>query len=131
MTDPQKWLAERITTPQERAGTSRERRYQFERDVLVAVLSKVWPSHLKQAADDTLLWSEVVCIHSPAGLLPWTVPPDRTVLFAHLEHADLESCRDDKTSASTRDGRLRELLRMLVLPPPPPAPATKKRRRKS
>lgn len=102
-------LAARITTPQERSEAGRERRYQAERDLLVAILSRIWPAHITRASRRTLVWHDVICIHSPAGPLAWGLPPDRAHLFAHLERA---ACKWDGHGASERDARLRALLRL-------------------
>ncbi len=59
-----------------------------ERNNLVAVFSRMWPSHLAQHPEDDASWSSdwmtIVCIHSPAGQLTWHVHDSHRHLFAHL-----------------------------------------------
>lgn len=68
----------------------------FERDALIAVLSKVWPSHLMRHPGDDVAWfkghdlSLIVCIHSPAGRLAWHIADEDAPLFAHLRTRDHE-----------------------------------------
>jgi hypothetical protein len=122
-------LQHKLTTPRERSEAPRERRYQAERDLLVAVLSRIWPAHITEAAQRTLVWTDVVCIHSPAGQLAWGLPADRAQLFAHLTR---EACDWDGHTPSQRDARLRALLKLETLTPapgePPATPAPRRRR---
>ena len=133
---PAEVLAQRLTTPRERSNNARERRYQAERDLLVANLSKIavalkpldprWSAHITTAARSTLVWSEIVCIHSPVGQLAWGLPMDRAHLFAHLEHA---TCEWDGHGPSQRDARLRQLLTLETLAPQAAPVAPPRRRR--
>jgi hypothetical protein len=93
-----------------RSEHARERRYQAERDACYAVFSKLWPSHITPAEQNSLIHSEIVCIHSPAGQLAIGLPADRAHLFAHLERTASDW---DGHSAAERVGRLRRLLDML------------------
>lgn len=115
-----------LKTAHERSEAARERRYQAERDLLVAVLSRIWPSHITTAGRRSIIWSEVVCIHSPAGQLAWGLPPDRQHWFSHLERS---ACEWDRHGASERAARLRALLKMPTItaekPKRPRAKATK------
>lgn len=124
-------FALQLRTPHERSAHARERRYQAERDLLVAVLSKIWPSHIRSAARRTLVWTDVICIHSPAGQLAWGLPVDRAHWFAHLERV---ACTWDGHSAGERDSRLRALLRLepgdLVNAPAHQSPGRRRTRRK-
>jgi hypothetical protein len=118
-------LAQRIKLPRERSEAARERRYQAERDLLVAVLSRIWPSHITSAARMKLHFSEVVCIHSPVGQLAWGLPPERTHLFDHLERSH---CDWDGHGPSERAARLRQLLKTpLASAAVEPAKATSRR----
>lgn len=47
-----------------------------ERDLLVAVLARQWPSHIMQHEHSPASHRAVVCIHSPFGQLTWSVPND-------------------------------------------------------
>ena len=56
-----------------------------ERNLLIGVLSRLWPSHLSPSAtpqQDRV----VVCVHSPAGQLAWHISQQEAVdTFAHLK----------------------------------------------
>jgi len=47
-----------------------------ERDLLVAVLARQWPSHIMRHEHSPASHRAVVCIHSPFGQLTWSVPND-------------------------------------------------------
>lgn len=92
-----------------RSEHARERRYQAERDLLVAVLSRLFPSHI-MPLKGRRIWTEAVCIHTPAGQLAWGLAVDRLEWFTHLER----SANDwDGHSAGERFARLRKLLVLL------------------
>lgn len=59
-----------------------------ERDMLVALLSKLWPAHLSRHEgeweDD---WRNIVCVHTPMGQAAWHVHDSEMPLFAHLSLA--------------------------------------------
>jgi len=112
-----------LRTARERSEHARERRYQAERDLLVAVLSRIWPSHITSAGQRKLVWTDVVCIHSPAGPLTWGLPVDRAHWFDHLER---RACKWDGTGAGERGARLRALLKLETLTPDP-TPARRRR----
>jgi hypothetical protein len=114
----------KVQTPRERAEAPRERRYQAERDLLVAVLSRFFPSHITPVNQPSLAWTEVVCIHTPAGQLAWGLPPERMQWFAHLERTASDW---DGHRVSERDARLRKLLTIDM----PPAKSTPKARRRA
>jgi len=63
-----------------------------ERDRLVAVLSKLWPSHLADHPADDLTWDDewrtIVCVHSPVGQLTWHIKDGEQPLFVHLSKGD-------------------------------------------
>lgn len=63
-----------------------------ERNRLVSVLSKFWPSHLCLHPDSDKAWDPewltIVCIHSPVGQLTWHIHDDHRLLFAHLQVSD-------------------------------------------
>lgn len=96
-----------------------------ERDLLVAALARVYPSHLMQSTrmDAKGERQTVICIHSPAGQLPWTLPrrtldknaADDAVQASggtlHMALADLEITPNDWDGAKTKDrlDRLRRL----------------------
>lgn len=59
-----------------------------ERNALVCVLSKLWPSHLCEHPVDPKWdkeWLWVVCIHSPVGQLSWHIHISELENFAHLK----------------------------------------------
>jgi hypothetical protein len=94
----------------QKSAHARERRWQAERDLLVAVMSRIWPSHLAQPEGHRMdsLMSEIICIHSPVGQLAWGMPPDHAPWFAHLKHD--RTCRWDRHNMGDRMARLRKLL---------------------
>lgn len=53
-----------------------------ERDKLISVLSKLWPSHLSLSDKSNRF---VVCVHSPEGQLTWHVLQQERDLFLHLK----------------------------------------------
>ncbi len=55
--------------------------------VLVAVLSRVWPSHLAPPLKPQQTFKWIVCIHSPAGPMVWRVSDEELSLFDHLERS--------------------------------------------
>lgn len=123
-----------IKTRQERAEAPRERRYQAERDKLVAVLSKIFPAHITPMIEDPRTpaipalkksFSESVCIHTPAGQMAWALPFDREHLFAHLERSASDW---DGHTASTRNARLDKLIAMPREELLPTAPAPRRRK---
>ena len=56
-----------------------------ERQMLISLLSRLWPSHLSEAQRPNAIAQSVVCIHSPAGQLAWLVSDEELPLFDHLE----------------------------------------------
>ncbi len=56
--------------------------------VLVAVLSRVWPSHLAPPLKPQVTFKWIVCVHSPAGFLVWRVSDEELPLFDHLERRE-------------------------------------------
>lgn len=59
-----------------------------ERNRVVAVLSKLWPSHLARHPEEDTTWERdwmtIICLHSPVGQLTWHVHDSQRFLFAHL-----------------------------------------------
>jgi len=58
-----------------------------ERDILVAVLAALWPSHLSRHEggeweDD---WRNIVCVHTPNGQATWHIHDSELVFFRGLE----------------------------------------------
>ena len=59
-----------------------------ERNMLVAALTKVWPSYLALHPDDSSWdpeWRTTVFVMSPAGQLSWHIHDSEKYLFDHLE----------------------------------------------
>lgn len=61
----------------------------WERNQLVGVLSRLYPSHLakhpesdKEWEDD---WRNIVCVHTPAGQATWHLHDSDMPMFKHLE----------------------------------------------
>jgi hypothetical protein len=68
-----------------------------ERNALVAVMTKVWPSHLldhpRNLPDYDPEYPVAVCVHIPeAGQQGWHVHRDELHLFSHLKGLDIPSC---------------------------------------
>lgn len=67
-----------------------ESRAYFERDSLIVVLSKVWPSHLMEHPPDDAWFKThnqawIVCVHSPVGRLAWHIADEDLPRFVHLK----------------------------------------------
>lgn len=79
-----------------------------ERDLLVRALSTVYPSHLmyRKGHQPAGAKKVVVCIHSPAGQLAWTIPKEIQPQFSHLE---LTANDWDGHKTADRFARLAEL----------------------
>jgi hypothetical protein len=60
--------------------------------MLVAILSRIWPSHRCLPRRKQKNLPEMVCVHSPAGILMWRISEQEAPLFEHLalseNHAD-------------------------------------------
>lgn len=59
-----------------------------ERNMLVAVLSKVYPAHLLLHPDSDKTWDadwrHIICVHLPTGQATWHVHDSEWHLFIHL-----------------------------------------------
>lgn len=80
-----------------------------ERDLLVRALSLLYPAHLmRHVGHHSGNRKPVVCIHSPAGQLAWTIPDDMAGQYSHLEETanDWDGCK-----TSERMTRLLNLIR--------------------
>lgn len=58
-----------------------------ERNMLVAALSRLYPSHLMKHPDDPIWdgdWRWIVCIEGPAGQMTWHLHDSHLPLFNHL-----------------------------------------------
>jgi len=68
----------------------------YERDTLVAVLTRIWPSHLMRHPSDDAEWfkshsqSLIVCVHAPCGRLAWHISDEDAERFAHLKQKQHE-----------------------------------------
>ena len=91
----------------------REHRYQTQRDLVVAVLTRLAAkhAHITRMSGTKLAWTEGICIHSPVGQLAWGLAPDREPLFHGLPRW---TCAWDRHNASERDARLRKLTALPV-----------------
>jgi hypothetical protein len=113
----------------ERDAARRHRKqFAYARNEVIAVLTRIWESHLMPPAGllKTLDERLIVCIHSPAGHLWWAIESDEVdPLFSHLK-PPLEKSHWDKSTRAEQSGRL-ELLRSTVrLNPIPVIGATPK-----
>ena len=59
-----------------------------ERDCLVALVSKHYPSHLCRHPDEDTSWEDdwrwIVCVHLPAGQVTWHIHDSELSMFEHL-----------------------------------------------
>ncbi len=63
----------------------------FERDMLIVLLTKIYPAHLADHPDGDgweADWKNIVCIHTPAGQLSWHIHKSELPLFAHLSRRE-------------------------------------------
>ena len=60
----------------------------FERDILVSLLSKLYPSHLARHPDSDVTWENdwrnIVCVHLPTGQATWHIHDSELPFFEHL-----------------------------------------------
>lgn len=79
-----------------------------ERDQLVAVLTKLWPSHLSldPHSDDEDEFRYVVCVHTPMGQATWHIHESELPLFEHLYEAP------DHWDGHTTDEKYERLAKM-------------------
>ena len=60
-----------------------------ERDLLVSLISKIYPSHLARHPDSDLTWENdwrnIVCVHLPTGQATWHIHDSELPFFAHLQ----------------------------------------------
>lgn len=63
-----------------------------ERDMLVAALSKSYPSHLARHPDSDTTWEDawrhIVCVHLPTGQATWHLHDSEWFLFTHLTYRE-------------------------------------------
>jgi hypothetical protein len=78
-----------------------------ERDLLVRALSLHYPSHLSDYSSSRTK-RQVVCIHTPAGQIAWTVPDDLLDSYKHLQHTANDW---DKHKTADRIERLARLVK--------------------
>lgn len=83
-----------------------------ERDELVALLSKLYPSHLAEHDPDDPdwdpAWQTIVCIHTPWGQASWHVKWETEyALFEHLDQENIYSDWDGHSTEQKYD-RLRQ-----------------------
>ena len=64
----------------------------WERNQLLVLLSKIYPSHLCEHPDDDLYWDAewrwIVCIHIPNSQATWHIHDSEKHFFDHLEIKD-------------------------------------------
>jgi hypothetical protein len=76
-----------VTTIEQHALVQRDQAY-AERDALVCVISKLWPSHIMahppEDKDWDPEWMHIVCVHSPVGQLTWHIHNRELPMFGHL-----------------------------------------------
>lgn len=80
-----------------------------ERCRLLAVLSCLFPSHLTPRKNNRREWA--LCIHSPAGLLTWSLRAHEVPSFRHLER--LTEPHWDGATSEVQFSRLDSLIKHL------------------
>lgn len=84
-------IAEELPEPllETRQGKAARERAFRDRDALVVVLSKVWPSHLMRPPTMNMSFAPnyqwIVCIHSPVGHLGWRICDTAMPQYGHLQ----------------------------------------------
>lgn len=94
-------------TVSDRLAAARANRHKFiaERNLLLAVFTRLWPSHVAPSKYGGWPWT--VCVHSPAGQLAWRITDEeRTTIFAHLP---MQASDWDGHTTAKRTRRLQEL----------------------
>ena len=88
MTTKLKRLREQAEEAKTREQWAFDNQYEIyaERDLLVSVLARLWPSHVMShtKAPDAPSRKRVICIHSPAGKLAWTIPTDLEPIYQRM-----------------------------------------------
>lgn len=91
-----------------------------ERNQLVAVLSKLFPSHLMihPAADTTWEdgWRTIVCVHTPTVNAVWHFHDSERDLVSHLDDSTVVCAGWDGRSPAEKYERLAQLSDKRVLP---------------
>jgi len=113
---------ERLVEEEESDELRRERRYQPDRDAVLALCTRFiqecrpvgWSAHITPSETEKLSHAQMVCIHSPLGQMAWGLSMERASWFKHLK---LTKCRWDKHTANERTARLRKLLTLSALVP--------------
>ncbi len=63
-----------------------------ERNALVALLTKLFPSHMMHHEESDLQWEDdwrnIVCVVLPTGQACWHIHDSEVKLFNHLQHKD-------------------------------------------
>ena len=85
-----------------------------ERNYLVAVISKIWPSHLTKhlPADDPdwhEQWLNVVCVHVAGKRCAWHIHDSEVHLFHHLKQSPIPDHDYDGMTTAEKYGRLSRL----------------------
>jgi hypothetical protein len=95
-----------------------------ERNELIGVLARMYPSHLMPVAANLKDLSErsVVCIHSPAGLLCWIITKEEAEDY-FVATKRIDENHWDRSTRADRSARLAKLTAAAK-----PAPKTKKKK---
>lgn len=104
----------------EEERSSRDNAY-WERNQLVALVSKLYPSHLARHPDSDTTWEDdwrtIICVHSPAGQLTWHIHDNHRKYFEHLnkKSEQFADCKWDGHTTQQKYRRIRNIPRMIVL----------------
>jgi hypothetical protein len=63
-----------------------------ERNSLVAVLSRLYPSHVTIDRLEDPEWQSVICVHTPQGQATWHIPAAEMLKFSHLVNVEMTTC---------------------------------------
>lgn len=96
--DHQQWIPEGEECPvcvviEQRDNSYKEKDNAYtERNALVALLSKLFPSHLMRHEESDLSWEDdwrnIVCVELPTGQACWHIHDKELVNFTHLVYQE-------------------------------------------
>lgn len=71
-----------------------------ERNLLVAFLSKIFPSHLSRHEANDISWDDewrwIVCVHAPSAQMTWHIHDSEYPNFVHLAHSSVVDIDNEK-----------------------------------
>lgn len=82
-----------------------------ERDMLVALLSRIYPSHVRQHPRSSQSHKLVVCIHTPFGQLAWTITDDYMLELYKTGCETTEAQDSDRATTAEKYARIEAHIR--------------------